>query len=431
MTVLADGAPEPSRHDGAIQALCTPSTTQDYSSTPTSLTSSPSLRQTKPSSFVITAAAGADALYATDPDGTVVAFAGKDTIVQGEREWSAHFDAVDLPTTLKAHAHYPGTLGCGTLDGVSTPSWSGELEAFNYEASGGLHNLSGVDEALLVHAAPELSFADSADEVSVGRVTWPLRAELFSPMLYVRCTDTSTVLLLRRFDRASWPRDAASSSSSSTVGAVGTSTSTSLVNPAASASPRLASAPPIFEAALELPSACRHVRACVALPNGPVGCGGHPERCTEVSLIERMVMGLEAKYGPPIVLDGAAGARPAAPKHAHSSAWPDGAASEAAAGSPAGSSASYVVEGPDRPGQREPNGAIDVEAPTEMADEMADGLEKGWLVHGRLRARDQLAVSAAPCSASPRSLVLYARAEREANPQPNPQPNPEPNPEQS
>ena len=213
----------------------------------------------------VTASRDADAAYVADEDGTVVAYsADLNTSLAGNTTVSLSLGD-HRPMTLRAFAHYPE---CTTASATPAASWDTQLAEFSYEESGGVMNKTGLSEADLNASEPRLVMADA----SAGRVQMLRQPRLFVPLVYVRC-DSDRIVALRTFTRAEWPSQTAT-----------------------------------FDLPFTLPGGCLSARACATIPvDASAGCGGHPERCTEIDLLPRITAALE-RASPPRRLPTAASA---------------------------------------------------------------------------------------------------------------------------
>ena len=238
-----DGAPEPSRFDVAVRAMCD----GDYPEAEPSLL----FRQHAASTgSVIGVPVGTDSIWLTDVEGTVVALGPPDT----ELSWAG----AD-PQELRAHAHT--TAGC--FCGPRALTWRALVDGFSVGQMGRAMNAS---RAELNAARPRPSFDLRG---RTGHVTLLRQFAVPTPLMHVDCTGGSaagTVLLARLFnEQADWPQEASSPSDN-------------------------------FTATFALPDACHELRACAVMPDeSPGGCGSNrPERCLSISLLRARAAAVEA-----------------------------------------------------------------------------------------------------------------------------------------
>ena len=246
-----DGAPELSAYDSAVAAMCE-AASDDVEPPPT-------LSQVAGTAFAVHASEGADAVWITDEDDTVIAFATKDgasdaTILHVAEDHSPRF--------VRAHVHF---TSCAKAVSAVLPSWESRLESFNYEASGGVMNKNGTwSEEQLVAAAPVLMLGDS---VNTARLSIRQIPGLLAPLVYAKC-DSRSIVYFQTFGVETWP----------------------------------AADGLVFSANISLPDECLVLRACAALPTAAsAGCGSHPERCAELERLPVITVELEREH-PPVTL---------------------------------------------------------------------------------------------------------------------------------
>merc|ERR1712137_1025423 len=95
------------------------------------------------------------------------------------------------------------------------------------------------------------------------------RHGLFTPLLHVSCTTSGDAPLhLHHFNKTEWVEQHGNDG---------------------------------YRASFPIDGDCTKLRACAALPAGPVGCGGYPERCTEFDLLPAIAQDLERATPPQLM----------------------------------------------------------------------------------------------------------------------------------
>ena len=140
----------------------------------------PVITQDGATSFRVDISAGVDAVWVEDPDGTVLQFVP----VKPLRTPSRVALQIDHESTISlvAVAHH---ASCQTARAPAYKNWAAQLEDFDYEANGGIHNATSWSAAQLDRSRPRFSSAGlSLANRTVGFLQQP---GLFSPLLFVKC----------------------------------------------------------------------------------------------------------------------------------------------------------------------------------------------------------------------------------------------------